>query len=232
MREPLILIPGLNQTHDIWREVGAGLSSVVAVMHAGIEPVSSIQEMAEQVLKGAPERFALAGLSMGGYVAMEVMRQAPDRVVRLALLDTTARPDTPEQKERRLEGIKLAENGRFETAVTAQIPVLLHPNNRSAPEYVLRIRQMARAIGPKGYIAQQTAIMNRVDSRPTLEKITCPTLILVGDQDQLTPPELAHEMADLVPNSTLYEVPEAGHLPPIEQAGKTATAMAQFLGAM
>lgn len=232
MREPLILIPGLNQTSDLWRDTAAALSPLMAIMHADLKPTETIGEMAEEVLRFAPPRFGLAGLSMGGYVAMEVIRRAPERVSRVAFLNTTARADTPEQSQRRLEAIELAKSGRFETALSLQIPMLLHPDNRHNSVFGARIRAMARVIGPEGYAAQQRAIMGRVDSRPSLGAITCPALALVGDQDQTTPPALAQEIAEAISGANYVEIEGAGHLPPLEQPGKTAAALGHFFGAV
>lgn len=232
MREPLIFIPGLNQTSDLWRDTAAALSPLMAVMHADLKPSDSIADMADEILKFAPTRFALAGLSMGGYVAMEVVRRAPERVARMALLDTTARADEPEQSARRGEAIELARSGKFETAITLQIPMLLHPDNKNNSALAVRIRAMARVIGAEGYAAQQTAIMNRIDSRPSLSAISCPVLTLVGNKDQITPPPIVQEIADAIPGANYVEIEGAGHLPPMEQPGKTAAALGHFFGAV
>lgn len=232
MREPLILIPGLNQTSDLWRDTAAALSPLMAIMHADLKPADRIEDMAAELLRFAPSRFSLAGLSMGGYVAMEVIRRAPERVARIAFLDTTARPDEPEQSKRRLDAMELAKSGRFETALTLQIPMLLHPDNKDNTAFGARIRAMARAIGPDGYCAQQSAIMKRIDSRPRLAEILCPALALVGDRDQTTPPALAKEIAEAIPHANYVEIEGAGHLPPLEQPGKTAAALGHFFGAV
>jgi pimeloyl-ACP methyl ester carboxylesterase len=136
---------------------------------------------------------------MGGYVCFEITRQAPDRVARLALLDTTARPDTPALTQRRRAQIALARSGRFAEVAEQQFPLLIHPSRQGDPAVRELVRLMAAETGAEGFIRQQQAIIGRADARPGLGAIGCPTLVLVGDGDQLTPPELSVEIADAIP---------------------------------
>jgi pimeloyl-ACP methyl ester carboxylesterase len=136
---------------------------------------------------------------MGGYVCFEITRQAPDRVARLALLDTTARPDTPALTQRRRAQIAPARSGRFAEVAEQQFPLLIHPSRQGDPAVRELVRLMAAETGAEGFIRQQQAIIGRADARPGLGAIGCPTLVLVGDGDQLTPPELSVEIADAIP---------------------------------
>jgi pimeloyl-ACP methyl ester carboxylesterase len=168
---------------------------------------------------------------MGGYVAFEIMRRAPERVAKLALLDTTARPDLPEQTAARRAQIELARAGRF-----AEVPDLLFPKFVAAArrgDAALRavVRAMAEATGPDAFARQQTAIMARPDSRPLLASIRCPALVLVGEQDELTPPDRAAEIAAGLPNGRAVTVPDCGHLSTLERPEAVTRALVDWLEA-
>lgn len=187
-------------------------------------------DLARAVLRRAPEKFALAGLSMGGYVAMEIMRQEPDRVIKLALLDTSARPDTPEITARRLALMEEAELGEFRGVTAKLLPNLVHPSHVNAPGVRDVIFEMAERVGKLSFMRQQNAIMNRLDSRPFLKDIGCPTLVLCGESDQLAPPEVHREIADMIgDNAHLVVVPESGHLTPLEEPDAVNRAMHEWL---
>lgn len=231
-RQPLVLVPGLLLTSDMWREQIARLSDVAhCLVPTGQLQLDDMRDMARAVLAEAPERFALCGLSMGGYISQEIMRQAPERVTRLALLDTSSRPDSPEQTQRRRSFLELTKLGKFRGITPQLLPFLVHEKNLTNKSLVDRLIQMADEIGPDGFIKQQTAIMGRPDSRPMLPGIHVPTLILCGEADALTPPELHHEMAGLIPNARLEIVRDAGHMAPMERAGKVATLLKAWLKA-
>jgi pimeloyl-ACP methyl ester carboxylesterase len=185
--------------------------------------------MASRVLASAPPRFTLGGLSMGGYVAMEIMRQAPDRVEKLILADTSARPDTAEQAQRRQGLIELARKGRFKGVTPRLLPSLLAPSHLGDPDITGTIMAMAERVGREAYIRQQSAIIGRIDSRPSLKHIFCPVLIIVGKQDVLSPPEIAEEIASLVQNPNLAIVEDCGHLAPLEQPKIVSRLMASFI---
>jgi pimeloyl-ACP methyl ester carboxylesterase len=171
----------------------------------------------------------LGGLSMGGYVAMEIMRQAPERVEKLILIDTSARPDTEEQRRRRLGLLTLAQKGEFKGVTPRLLPLLLHPDHLADRILTQTIMQMASRIGRDGYLNQQRAIIGRVDSRPGLKNILCPTLVIVGREDTMTPPEVAEEMATLIPDAKLEIVEKSGHLPPLEQPLQITGMMKNFI---
>jgi pimeloyl-ACP methyl ester carboxylesterase len=189
----------------------------------------SVPAIAARLLREAPERFALAGLSMGGYIALEVMRQAPERVARLALLDTSARPDSVEASQDRERLIALAQAGRFEDIHAKLWPRLVHPDHRSDQALQEIVFGMMRETGADAYCRQQRAIMARADSRPILPGIEIPTLVLVGEGDAITPPEIARAMADMIEWASLVVVPESGHLSTLEQPERVTQALKLWL---
>lgn len=217
MSEPLVLIPGLSCTAALygpqWPALAPGRTILVAD-HANDESLGTI---VKRLLAAAPERFALCGLSMGGYVAFEVMRQAPERVTRLALLDTSARPATPESNAPREQMIALTEKGAFDNVTTLLWQRLVAPHRLTDEPLRLLVRQMAEDIGPDGFIRQQHAIMGRPDSRLGLGAVRVPTLVLVGEEDVITPVEEAQEIAEGVGGrAKLAVVPGCGHLSTLE----------------
>ena len=185
--------------------------------------------MASRLLAGAPERFALAGLSMGGYVALDVLRQAPGRVEALALLDTTARPDSESSRDSRERLIALAESGQFEQVHSLLWPRLVAPARLRDRSLEATVLGMMRDTGPEAFVRQERAIMARRDSRPDLPAIEIPTLVLVGEDDAITPPEHAREMADMIEWSSLVVVEKAGHLTTIEQPDMVTDALKAWL---
>jgi pimeloyl-ACP methyl ester carboxylesterase len=231
MQEPLpvVLIPGLLCTPRLYLEQVPALWRLGPVTIADHTRDDSMAAIARRILSQAPPRFALVGLSMGGYVAFEIVRQARERVAKLALLDTTARPDLPEQTEQRRRQIDMARNGQF-----AEIARLLFPRFVAAAHQGDRIlkrivRTMADETGAETFVRQQTAIMSRVDSRPSLAAIACPTLVVVGEQDALTPPERAAEIAAGIPHAHHVVVPDCGHLSTLEQPEAVTQALVDFL---
>lgn len=226
---PIVLVPGLLATARLYAEQIPELWRIGPVMIAVHTRDDSMSGIAQRILACAPPRFALAGLSMGGYIAFEILRQAPARVVRLALLDTSARPDAPEQTEQRRAQIELARRGRLAEVSEVLFPRLVHPSRRDDEVLRRTVRVMAEEVGPEGFINQQTAIMRRPDSRPGLAAIRVPTLVLVGDGDQLTPPERAAEIAGGIPGARLVTVPGSGHLSTLEQPRAVTQALTSFL---
>ena len=189
----------------------------------------NVSAIARRILSAAPPSFVLVGLSMGGYIALEMMRRAPDRVLKLALLDTSARPDTPEQSERRRALIDLAERGHYSEIPDLLFPRLVHPL-RQDDEALRQIhRLMAAETGSEAFVRQERAIMTRPDSRPGLGGISCPTLVLVGDGDQLTPPDCADEIVAGIPGAQLMVVRECGHLSTLEQPDRVTHLLEEFL---
>ena len=233
MTPALVLIPGLLCDERLWRHEIEGLADLAdPILVPDVTGQDSMQEMARAVLGAAPERFALAGLSMGGYVALEIMRQDPERVEALALLDTSARPDTPEQTKTRLALIKMAQDGRFDEAWRTLLPKIVHPDRTKDPEIVAAVEGMARSVGPEAFERQERAIIGRPDSRTDLRGISCPTLVLCGRDDALTPPPLHEELAAGIPGVSLRMVDRCGHLSTLERPEEVTQAMREWLGAL
>ncbi len=225
--ENLVLLPGLLNDADLWAHQVGTLADIAAVTVADLTRDDDMAAMARRVLDAAPAQFALAGLSMGGYVAQEIMRQAPERVTRLALIDTAARADLPEQKERRLRAIEIARGGRFDSIMPELLPNLIDPDRLNDAVLTGRVIAMARNVGAEAFERQQTAIMNRPDGRDDLKRIDCPTLVLVGRQDALTPPKVAAEIAANLRRGRLVIVEDCGHLAPIERP-RTVSAVLRY----
>lgn len=229
MTLPILLVPGLICTAEVWGAVLPALWSRGPVTIANHTVGASMTEIARSILDAAPPRFALGGVSMGGYIAFEIWRLAPERVRGLALADTSARADTPDVTQRRRDGMALARQGKFSQVVAAPFPVLVHPDHVADPGLFATHTRMGLAIGAQTYLQQQEAIIARPDSRPDLPRITVPTVVLVGDSDALTPPELSQEMAAGIPDATLVTIPRAGHMALIEQPEAVAAALLGWL---
>ncbi|MFC1673735.1 alpha/beta fold hydrolase [Pseudomonadota bacterium] len=228
MSAPLIFLPGLLCDGALWAAQAEGLADIADVHVADLTGADTMEGLARAVLDTAPERFAVAGLSMGGYVAQEIMRQAPERVTHLAFLDTNARADLPEQSERRRALVAEAKSGDFADVGAQMLAVLVHP------DFAADLRDtwlgMAERVGVQGYVNQQNAIMGRKDGRVDLAAVTCPTLVLCGEDDQLTPPDVHVEMVDAIgANATLVKIPHCGHLSTLEQPDAVTQALRAWL---
>src|SRR5262245_31523414 len=226
---PVVLIPGLNCSARLYAEQIPVLWRFGPVQVADHTRDNSMDAIAARILAAAPPRFALAGLSMGGYLALTIVRQAPERVQRLALLDTSSRPETPEQTARRRPQIALAESGRFVEVPALQFPFFVHRNRQGDDALRARVRVMAEETGAEVFLRQQQAIMTRPDARPLLAAIKCPTLVLVGDGDELTPPALSQEIAKGVFGSRLVIVADCGHLSTMEQPEAVNRALVEWM---
>ncbi len=226
---PILLIPGLLCTPELYAAQVAPLWRFGPVMVADHTRDDSMGAIAARVLASAPPRFVLMGLSMGGYAALEIMRQAPGRVARLALIDTQAHPDTPEQSERRRGQMAMAREGRLDEVADQLYPLMVAPARHGDESLKGVWRRMAADTGADAFVRQQTAIMGRVDSRPSLASIACPTLIVVGDEDGLTPPDRARVMADAISGARLANIAQSGHLSPLEQPNAVSEVLTAWL---
>ena len=226
----LVLLPGLLCDAALWRHQTAHLGDQCTVQVADLTLDNAMAAMAERVLAQAPARFALAGLSMGGYVAQEIMRMAPERVERLALVDTNARADSEAQRASRSDLIKLADIGKFKGVTPRLLPNLIHPSRMDDPSVAGVVLEMAERVGQQAFKRQQEAILNRKDGRGDLEAIRVPTLILAGRQDALCPPKVQNEMLDRLPNARLILVEDCGHLAPLERPEATTAVFRYWLG--
>lgn len=226
---PTVLVQGLLCSPRLFAPQLPALWVHGPVTVSGRTRDDTIAGIAGRILAEAPPRFALAGLSMGGYIALEIARQAPERVARLALLDTSARPDTPEQSERRRGQIARARAGQLAAVADELYPLIVHRTRREDGELRKLVALMAEETGVEAFVLQQTAIIGRADSRPSLSAIRCPTLVLVGDGDELIPPEHSREMAEGIPGARLVLIPGAGHLSTLEEPAAVNAALTEWL---
>jgi pimeloyl-ACP methyl ester carboxylesterase len=228
---PLVLVPGLLCSARLYRAQMEALWLAGPVTVADHRRDDDMAAIAARILSQAPPRFALAGLSMGGYIAFAMMRLAPERIAKLALLDTSARPDAAESKAGREKFIKLAEAGKLSEVVDALTPRFLHRSRHNDEGLKQIVRDMAAETGADAFVRQTKAIMSRPDSRPLLPQIKCPTLVLVGEGDELTPADLATEIAGGISGAKLVVVPNCGHLSTLEQPAAVNAALTEWLGA-
>lgn len=215
-KQDLLLLPGLLCDERLWRDQARDLVDLAEIRVADLTQDDSVAAMAARVLAQAPSSFALAGLSMGGYVAFEILRQQPQRVRKLALFDTSAAPDSPLRAMQRRAGLRLLDRGRFAGVTQQLLPTLVHAQHVDGP-VGSEVRAMAQRVGAQAYRRQQTAILERPDSRPLLPSIAVPTLIAVGEDDQLTPPAAAEEIHRGIAGSVFERIAQCGHLPTMER---------------
>lgn len=228
---PLIMLPGLLCNRNLWAHSLDNLSHQANMQVADLSGHESVEDLAKAVLEMAPPTFALAGLSMGGYVAFEIWRQAPERVERLALMNTSSRPDTAEQTKQRKALLSLAEIGKFKGVTPRLLPLLIHESRLDDTLLTAQVTAMAEDIGREGFVRQQKAVLARPDSRPTLPTIDCPVLVIGGADDQLTPPDLQREIASEISGSRLEILGSCGHLAPMEHPEFVTSALAEWLAA-
>lgn len=227
---PLLLLPGLLCDARLWRDPAEALADIATVHQADLTRDDSVAGMAARVLATAPPVFALAALSMGGYVAFEILRQAPERVARLALLDTSARLDPPKRRLVRQAGLALAEAGRFAGVTRKLLPQLVH-ESRVDSDVGEDVMAMAQRVGREAFLRQQRAILDRPDSEPLLPTIAVPTLLGVGEDDRMTLPEETRLMHARIPGARLHVFPRCGHLPPMEVPQDTTAVLREWLTA-
>lgn len=225
---PLLLLPGLLNDAGLWAAQVRELADIADAQVADLTGDDSVTAMAARAPAKAPPRFALAGLSMGGYVAFEILRQAPERVTRLALLDTSATPDSPERAEQRRAAMDSLRLGRFLGVTGRLLPQLVHPDHVAGPVGDA-VRAMAARVGGAAFLRQQQAILDRPDSTRLLASITVPTLVAVGDSDRLTPPADAQLMHHAIAGANFHCFAHCGHLPPLEKPSETSAVLRTWL---
>jgi pimeloyl-ACP methyl ester carboxylesterase len=226
--QTLVLVPGLGSDVAVWRRTIATLGDDYLCLVGDTLSDDSLQGMARRILDQAPRSFALAGVSMGGMVALEMMKAAPDRVTQLALVDTNARPDTFRQKiYRRLANAAVGATKDFNRLAQRNLGSLVHPS--TAKDVRAELVEMSARVGAKTYIRQNRAVTARGDLRKVLPNIAIPTAVIVGQDDQMTPVALSQEIHTLAPGSTLHVIPDCGHLPPIEKPEIMATLLKALL---
>jgi len=225
-KQSLILLPGALCDAALFRHQIAGLSDIADVKVGDLTRDDSIAAMARRVLAAAPPRFALAGLSLGGYVALEIIRQAPDRVSRLALLDTSAEPE----EAGRGESARAASGAQGSSMPMTSL--LVHPLRLGDRRLTVILNAMADRIGRKAFQRQQRASLERPDSRGELAAIRCPTLLLAGRQDPLVASSALEAMAKAIAGARLSVIEECGHLSPLEKPEAVTKALREWLGAV
>lgn len=229
-REIVLLIPGLLCDRGVWTSQLEDLSKAFECRVARLDVQDSIDAMASAVLALSNGMFSLVGHSMGGYVALEVMRRAPDRVRRLALLNTQPRADSQDQAVRRKALFEEAQRGGFREVIAGFPPLLFHESRLSDTSLIKAFDEMAERVGKDAFLRQQRAIMGRVDSVATLAGITCPTLVLCGRQDLITPLENSQLMASMIPGAApLVVLEECGHMAPMEQPVAVVAALRSWM---
>jgi pimeloyl-ACP methyl ester carboxylesterase len=227
---PTLFVPGLNCSARLYTPLVPALWRLGPIAIADHTREETMQGIAASILAAAPAQFRLVGLSMGGYLAFEIVRQAPERVAKLALLGTSARADTPEQTERRRGLIRLAEDGRFREVNDVLWPILVHESRQGHRALRVIVDAMAEETGPEAFIRQQRALIGRPDSRRDLARIRCPILVAVGDRDLLTPPELSQEIADGIRGARLETIATCGHLSTLERPEVVTRLLVEFFG--
>jgi pimeloyl-ACP methyl ester carboxylesterase len=226
---PLLFLPGLLEDADVFEHQVLGLAEVATSRAAELTRSDTIAGLAEDALAQAPaERFALAGHSMGGYVALEILRRAPQRVERLALLNTHARPDSPESTANRRRLMGLAETD-FPAVMAELAPRLVAPRHAGEVGLVGKMSEMALATGKEAFLRQERAIIGRIDSRPHLGAIRCPTLVVAGREDGIMPVAWLEELARGIPGARLEVIEECGHMSPLEQPAKLTALLGEWL---
>ena len=226
---PILLVPGLVSSSRIFSPVMPALWRYGPVTVANHIRDDNMGAIARRILAEAPPRFALAGHSMGGYIAFEIMRQAPERVAKLALINTQARSDTPEASERRRGMMARAKSGEYRAVLDELFSGFVHPSRREDASLRQLVHDMGDDVGVEAFVRQQTAVISRPDSRPMLAGIKCPTLVLSGDEDHTILNALSVEMAENIHNAKLVILADCGHLPQPEQPKATADALVEWL---
>lgn len=230
---PVLFLPGLLCDGRLFQPQIAAVEAAGGTALVGpTTQDDSMVAIARRVLAMAPPRFALAGLSMGGYVALEVLRQAGHRVAGVALLDTQARPDDAETLRRRAALIDISKRGQFKGVTPRLLPMLIHKDRLQDAALTGLIMAMAEEVGQPAFVRQQTAIMGRVDSRPDLPGLRLPTLIVTGAEDEITPPDRAAEMASAIPGAQLHILPHCGHLATLEKPQESTELLMRFVASL
>ena len=228
----LILLPGLAGDATMWQAQLQALAPhhpVVSDVHARHD---SIPAMAAALLARFPGRLVLCGASMGGMVAMEAARQAPERIAGLALLGTSAAPETPDMRQLRESAIELFSQGRVAEVIEPNVAFAFHPSNAQRRDLVDAYLQFVLAAGAEQLIRQNRAVIARPDARLHLPQLRCPVLVMCGEDDQLTPPEHSRTIAQLAPGARLVMVPGSGHMLTMEQPEQVNRELLAWLGTL
>ena len=213
----LVIISGLLCTDTMFKYQTQALKGLANITFGNHQVGKSIPEIASNILADAPEKFCLSGFSFGGYISFEIMRQAPERVERLALIGTSASLDPSDRTEVRLGQIKLAEEGKFDEVCDILMTRFINEESAKNPDIIKLIRAAMASTGPELFVQQMKNIMGRPDSIPTLATIKCPTIMVVGEDDALAVAAKAKEITLGIEGCELTLIPNSGHLVPLEQ---------------
>ncbi len=228
-REHLILIPGLVLNAAVWQAQIEALRDIADCWVAPLPPYDDLGAIAEDIIAEAPDRFAVAGVSMGGYLCFEILKRVPERVTRLALIATSAEPESSDVTERRLNMIRRVEHCGHLQTWREYYPRFLHTDGYNDPKVVDLLLKQAFEVGWKSCRRHHFAMIKRSGYYDVLPRITCPTLIVSGRQDPATPPAVQEKMARAIANSELLVIERCGHLPPIETPMAVSAAMRDWL---
>jgi pimeloyl-ACP methyl ester carboxylesterase len=228
----LFLLPGQLCDAALWDAQTRALAEIADTRVADLTLDDTVEAMAERILADAPPRFAVCGLSLGGYVAFELVRRVPGQVTHLALMNTSARPDTDDRSEQRERSVRAARIGAFKGVTSRFLPTILHPDHAADPAMADIVLKMTERVGRVVFERQQNAAILRSDCRPLLPRIACPTLVIGGAEDRVAPPALQLEIAAGIANAQLEILETCGHLAPIEQAGTVNRLMRAWLGSI
>lgn len=228
-KDPLVLLPGMMCDARLFFPQIEAFSAQRTVCTHPLNSHSTVAGLAAQVLNNSPPRFALAGLSMGGIVAMEVYRQAPDRISHLALLDTSPLPETPERASAREPQLAAVADGKLRQVMRDEMKPNYLFEAPNCTEILDLCMDMADTQGADVFISQSRALQTRPDQSDTLRKISVPTLILCGEHDALCPVERHQLMHELITGSNFNVIKNAGHLPTLEQPQATNAVLQEWL---
>lgn len=224
----LLLIPGFMLDADLWRDVEPALTQWGPVVHAVATEGDTLAEMAGHILRDAPQTFTLIGFSMGGYIAREIFRQAPERVEALILIATSARGDSEVQAKRKQALVGQPDGVAFRGLSTAAVASSLHPDNTGRSDLITRIQEMGQRLG--GPVFRRQSLLARRDERHELQMITCPTLVIAGDEDRLRSREEAFELHEGISGSAFAVIEGTGHMIPLEAPERLAEVVNGWLG--
>ena len=227
-RSTVVLVPGMLNDDDLWRDQVVALKDCHDVLIADITGSDRLDVLARTVLDQAPERFSLAGFSLGGYVAQEIVRMASGRVQRLALLDTSCRSETPERRQRRRDMDQMARlPGRFHGFGDGMVRRYLGSAHADDPVLTLRVRAMTERLGAEVFLRQNA--IERLDGEDVIRGFEGPLLVLCGQEDVVTSPEEHREMAAMAQDSELVVLGGCGHLTPLEAPDDVSTALLRWM---
>jgi pimeloyl-ACP methyl ester carboxylesterase len=219
VKPTLLLLPGLGADETLFRHQIDHLQDIVNPLCVDYRNCATRTEMAEAALQATSEPFAVAGMSLGGWVAQEIVHLAPQRVLKLALLNTWARPQAPEFCQGRQQAIARVEHGQYDQVLQEYLPSLFHPSRLADTELISAFLAMCRRLGPAAYVRQMRAMasLERQDDLPRLRRVTCPTLVIHGRQDGIFSLAEHEAIAGAIPKAKLAVIEECGHESPLEQ---------------